>query len=165
MRISVTIELEGWPITYSTFDALDCRPTISKKDDVDVFVSSHVLLATNVVFSPSFEKHTTGIGSQMLRKMGYTRGGLEKNGNGIFFCITFEMKTSRIGLGYDVIVASLSSRGLGECKKVLFIAGGVYIKLMEEKPIVDFVEHINELDVSNMPELENAIVDDIIANM
>lgn len=82
----------GSPINYSTFDAYVCIPVICKKYDVDVSISSHVLLATIDIVSPSFEKHTISIGSWLLVKMGYTKGGLGKNGNGIVSTITPEMK-------------------------------------------------------------------------
>ena len=53
---------------------IDYSLSICKYDDV----SSHVLLATNVV-SPRFEKQTTSIRSQLLCKMGYIEGGILKN--------------------------------------------------------------------------------------
>ena len=86
------VELPGSPITSSTFDALDCIPIDCKKIDVDVFVSSHALLATNDVVSPSFEEHIRGIGSRLLSKMGYTEGGFGKKGQGIVVPIILEMK-------------------------------------------------------------------------
>ena len=46
---------------------------------VNVFVPSHPILSTNVFVSPRFKKHTTCIGSRLLRKIGFTRGGLGKN--------------------------------------------------------------------------------------
>jgi hypothetical protein len=72
--------------------------------------------------------------------MGYTRGGLGKNGQGIVVPITPEMKSPRIGLGYDVFVASLPTPGLATTREVLFVAGGVQTGFLEEKPIVDCVE-------------------------
>jgi hypothetical protein len=41
--------------------------------------------------------------------MGYTRGGLGKNGQGIAAPIVPEMLPPRTGLGYDVVVSSLST--------------------------------------------------------
>ena len=46
---------------------------------VNVSVPSHALLSTNFFVSPRFKKHTTCIGSRLLRKLGFTRGGLRKN--------------------------------------------------------------------------------------
>jgi hypothetical protein len=134
-----------------------------KTSDVDDFVSSHGLLATNNVVSPSFENHTTSIGSQLLRKMGYTRGGLGKNGQGIVVPISPEIQTSRAGLGYDVVVvASPSTPGLVESRKVLFVAGEVQTELLEEKPTVDCPEQVNEVD---MPELENLLQMIVVSNV
>jgi hypothetical protein len=67
--------------------------------------------------SPRFEKHTTGIGSRLLSKMGYTEGGLGKNGQGIVALIMHEIMTLRMGLGYDVVVASLSTPALAANKE------------------------------------------------
>ena len=92
---------------------------------------------TNVVISPSFEKYTIGIGPRLLSKMGYTKEGLRKNIQVTTTPTILEMKEPRIGLGYDVVVASLSSLGLAKSRKFLFVAGGIQT---EEKLIVDCVE-------------------------
>ena len=65
------------PIASSTIENLVCKQTNCKKDVGDVFISSHDLLTYNTVVSPSFEKHTTGIGFHLMKKMGYTRRGLK----------------------------------------------------------------------------------------
>jgi hypothetical protein len=44
--------------------------------------------------------------------MGYTEGGLQKNGQGIVALIMHEIMTLRTGLGYDVVVSSLSTPAL-----------------------------------------------------
>ena len=48
--------------------------------------------------------------------------------------------TPRVGLGYDIVVASLSSCGFIESRKVLFITSGIQTRLMEENPTLDCVE-------------------------
>ena len=68
MKKTNDVELLDSPITSSTFENLVCIPYICKLVDYkiyvdNVFVSSHVLLATNDVISPNFEKYTTCIGS------------------------------------------------------------------------------------------------------
>jgi hypothetical protein len=83
--------------------------------------------------------------------MGYTGGGLGKNGQGIAITITPEMKSPRTSLGYDVVVSSLPLPGLATPRQVLFVAGGFQTGLQEEKPTTDCVEHIYELVVPNMP--------------
>ena len=70
------IELICSPLTSSTFDGISCIPIVGKKYVVDACTHSRTLLATNDVISPSFEKHTIGIGSQLLSKMAYNRKGL-----------------------------------------------------------------------------------------
>ena len=46
------------------------------------------------------------------------------------------MHTSRVGLGYDVVVSSMSSSGLAESRKVVFVVGGVETELLEEPLLV-----------------------------
>jgi hypothetical protein len=98
-----------------------------------------------------------------MRKMGYTGGVLGKSGQGIVVPIALKIQTSRVGLGYNVVVvASLPTLGLAEFRKVLFVVGEVQTKLLEEKPIVDYLEPVNEVD---MPKLEILVVDDIVSNV
>ena len=65
--------------------------------------------------------------------MGYT-GGLRKNGQCIGVPIILEFKPLRIGLGYDV-----STPIFADTKRVLFVVGGVQTDLLEEKPIIEFL--------------------------
>lgn len=111
-----TIELPSSPID-------DCNPPVCKSDNV--YISSHSLLSTNGCVYPSFEKHTTGIGSRLLNKMGYIGGGLGKNGQGIVVPIAPEVKASRAGLGYDVAAPSSSLASLVESRNVVFVTGGI----------------------------------------
>ena len=48
----------------------------------------------------SFEKHTTGIGSKLLKKMGYHGKGLSIKGQGIINPIEVEELSHHAGLGY-----------------------------------------------------------------
>jgi len=48
-----------------------------------------------------FEKHTTGIGSRLLAKMGYTGGGLGRDGSGMLTPLAATPRGRRVGLGYD----------------------------------------------------------------
>jgi hypothetical protein len=83
--------------------------------------------------------------------MGYTGGGLGKNGQGIVSPIMPEMKSPRIGLGYDVVVSSLPTPSLAATKEVLFVAGGVQTDFPKEKSTVNCVEPLMMV-VPNMPE-------------
>ena len=73
----------------STLDDVECKST-----DVDDNDSSHVFV------THSFENHTTGIGSQLVRKMRYTRGGVGRNRLGIFAPIRPIVKISSKGFRY-----------------------------------------------------------------
>jgi hypothetical protein len=60
------------------------------------------------------------------------------------------MKSPQIGLGYDVVVSSLPSPSLVATREVLFVVGGVQTDLLEEKPIIDCDEQIDEIHVPHM---------------
>ena len=49
----------------------------------------------------SFEKHTRGIGSKLMLKMGYEGKGLGKNAQGMIDPILVEERPKKFGLGYD----------------------------------------------------------------
>lgn len=76
------------------------------------------------------------------------------------------MKTPRIVFGYVVVVVtSLSSSCLDMPRIVLFVTGGSQTELLEDKLVIDCAKQIDELVLSNMPDLENVVVDGINANM
>jgi tuftelin-interacting protein 11 len=50
-----------------------------------------------------FEKHTKGIGSKILRKMGYDGQGLGKRSQGIISPIVATQRAKHEGLGFDGI--------------------------------------------------------------
>jgi hypothetical protein len=97
--------------------------------------------------------------------MGYTKGGIGNNGQGIGVPITPEIKSPRKGIGYDIVVSSIPTPRLSTTKEVFFVAGGFQTGFPEEKPIVDCVEHIDELHVTHMPEFEHVITYDIVVDM
>ena len=49
-------------------------------------------------------------------------------------------------------------------RKVLFVISGIQTKLPEEKPTNGCVKNIDELAISDMPELEYVVVYDIVSN-
>jgi len=62
--------------------------------------------------------------------MGYTRGGLRKNGHGIVVPITSEMNSPRTSLGYDIVVASLPTPEPATTREILFVLRGVQTGLL-----------------------------------
>lgn len=66
-----------------------------------MFCTFSCFFVINVVFSPSFEKHSTSIASRLLSKMGCTKGGLVKDGQGVIVPITPKLRSSRQYLSYD----------------------------------------------------------------
>jgi hypothetical protein len=101
----------GVPQSISSTDTFD-DVVVSldrKKDRVEGMASPHSLLATTSDISPRFEKHTTCIGYQLLSKMGYTRGGLGKSGQGIIVLIITKLRLPRAGLGYNGISSTNKS--------------------------------------------------------
>ena len=59
-----------------------------------------------------FENHTIGIGSKLLKKMGYEGKGLGVNGQGIVNPIKVEELPRQAGLGYV-------KKEVGECNKTV----------------------------------------------
>ena len=78
--------------------------------------------------------------------MGYIGGGIGKNEQGIVVPISLEIQTSRVSLGYNVVVASLTTP--------LFVVGGVNT---EEKPTIDCVEQIDDMVAPNRPKPDNVV--------
>lgn len=158
------VELTNSPITSSKFDDISCSLAYCEKDGVDVLTPSLALLSTNAAFSPSFEKHTTSIGSQLFNKMGYTRGGLRKNGQSTTIAITLT-ELLRDGLRYNE--NSFPNRDeFGKTIRVLFVASGNQNKLLEDQPIVDNYGKKNEnLTIHNMLESGNVITNDIFVDV
>jgi hypothetical protein len=93
--------------------------------------------------------------------MGYTIGGLGKNGQGIVSPLMPKIKSPRIGLVYDVVVASLPILSLATNKEVLFVTGGVQNNFIVEKS----TKYIDEMVVPNMPEAVEIIVDDTVVDI
>jgi hypothetical protein len=138
----VVVELLGSPIPSSTLTNFDCSlvfcenivifemsgspicspppDTLCKKDVVDLCVKNN-----DCVVSPRFEKHTIDIGCRLLIKVGYSTGGIGKNGHGIDVPITSNMKLLRMGLRYENGVLSFPTPSPTMIRKVLFVASGV----------------------------------------
>ena len=64
----------------------------------------------------SFERHTRGIGSKLMLKMGYQEGkGLGKHAKGIVEPICVEEHPKNIGLGYEQLNGEALSTCIQEC--------------------------------------------------
>jgi hypothetical protein len=75
------------------------------------------------------------------------------------------MNSPRIGLGYDVFVASLPTPTLVATKEFLFHAGGDQTDFPKEKFIINCVEPLDKIVVPNMPEYENIFTDDLVVDI
>jgi hypothetical protein len=71
----------------------------------------------------------------------------------------------KIGLGYDVVVASLSTPSIATTREVAFVASGVQIVFTEEKPTIDCSKQIDEFHIPHMSEFEHTVTNDIVVDM
>lgn len=111
-------------------------------------------MATNDVIYPIFEKHTIGIGTRLLGKMGYTRRWFGTNGQGIVVPIFPKTQTTRVILGYNGSTSSFD-----DTRKAFFVARGIQI---EEKPVDECVAGLIAYDV---PKIDNVVVNVTTPNM
>jgi hypothetical protein len=130
--------------------------SICNKDVVNLCFENN-----NFFISPIFEKHTIGIGSRLLNKIKYTRGGLGKNGHSIVDPIVPMMFTPRIVLGYDSIVSSLTTPKLATNMEVLFISSGVHMDF----PTKQSPKLIDEVVVPEIPNSKNIFFDDVVVDI
>ena len=63
----------------------------------------------------SFEKHTRGVGSKLMFKMGYEGKGLGKHAQGIVEPLSVEERPKNLGLGY-VQVNGENSKAMKACE-------------------------------------------------
>ena len=64
----------------------------------------------------SFEKHTKGIGSKLMSKMGYEGKGLGRHAHGIVERIIIEERPQYLGLGYGQAYGESSKAGMKTIK-------------------------------------------------
>ena len=102
-----------------------------------------------------FENHTTGIGSKLLKKMGYEGKGLGVNGQGIVNPIKVEELPCQTGLGYV-------RKEVGECAETVSEPpttddekpSSVISKSTEEVKDVDFLLVLSSHSMSSVGDLE-----------
>lgn len=121
------------------------------------------------MISPIFEKYTIAIGSRLLSKMSYTRGGLGKTGQGIVVPIILELRSPKASPRYDGISLVLDTMGflgfpwLEQVSDMMGFPGYHPTKLQEKQPTIDYsIESSKELHDTIMPNLEIVISDDSV---
>ena len=80
-----------------------------RRDDHEVYKSSKI----NKNDFAAWEKHSTGFGSKMLQKMGYSGGGLGKSENGIIDPIIIDKKIGRGAIGSTRAKVPFINKDLG----------------------------------------------------
>jgi hypothetical protein len=103
-----------WQMKEEALKKLEAVVQETKQAPSIATTEASTMTEENMVNSPSntlgdFEKHTRGIGSKLMRKMGYDGQGIGKEGQGILIPIVAQQRPKHEGLGFSGQEANTSA--------------------------------------------------------